>query len=72
MKRKLQDLLPLLTEARQLHLKALFNASDNLQFIYENGKYYMYDGYKYERSASDIKFLCVQYLGMRSKDISLK
>lgn len=41
MKRKLQDLLPLLNEARRISLKACWDTEDYDMFIYKNNKYYM-------------------------------
>lgn len=40
MKRKLQDLLPLLNEARRIYFKACWDENNNDMFIYKNNKYY--------------------------------
>ena len=40
MKRKLQDLLPLLNEARRIYFKDCWDENNNDMFIYKNNKYY--------------------------------
>lgn len=70
MKRNLYDLLPLLNEARQLHLRAISDTSDDATYIYKKGKYYLITkGQEIKVSEDNVKTMWKIMFGVNFDDM---